>query len=256
MNLPSDPVELRLLLNAYADGELDAATALAMERRLEIDAALADEHRRILALKDAIATKLPRLRAPDTLSAKIAAMADAPQPRATTPSRREAGLLAAGAIIGAALAAAGSYGLHVASRPDALLEALVTNHRRALLAASPVDVASSDRHTVRPWFENRLALSVPAIDLADKGFPLVGGRVDITGGIPVATLVYRAREHLISLSVLAAEGPAGPARRLSRDGFSAWEWREGARAFWVVSDVEAAELESFIKAFRAANSNI
>jgi anti-sigma factor RsiW len=96
---------------------------------------------------------------------------------------------------------------------------------------------------------------VPAVDLADKGLPLIGGRVDMAGGNPAASLVYRAGEHMISLTILPASAPGEIAtdapRRLSFNGFDAVEWRAGGRVYWAVSDTEPANLTAFVAAFRA-----
>ena len=100
-------------------------------------------------------------------------------------------------------------------RSDRVALLLVDDHRRALLAREAIDIASSDRHTVKPWFDARLAVSPPVVDLAAQGFALVGGRADVVEGLPAPTLVYRLREHLISLTALPAErfrarAPQGP----------------------------------------------
>jgi anti-sigma factor RsiW len=253
MNLPSNQDDLVLLLHAYADGELDAATVLAMERKLASDNALARELSRILALKQAVAAKLPRDSTSEALRARITGRVPRRSgSRGLLPSDWRQ--LAAALLVGLALGIGAPHLLGRAPK-ETLLEDMVNNHRRALLAAQPVDVASSDRHTVRPWFESKLALSVPAVDLADKGFPLIGGRVDIAGGNPAASLVYRAGEHMISLTVLPAATPGEIAtdapRWLSFNGFDAVEWRAGGRVYWAVSDTEPANLAAFVAAFRA-----
>jgi len=263
MSMPDAPQDATLLLHAYADGEIDAATALEIERRLADEPALAAEYARIRSVKTAL-SRLPREFAPDRLRARVEGLVvhESPVPvsvpAAIRPARWQWRQLAAGVLIGAFLAGGAGIFSDRMRGGDLLVENAVSNHRRALLAASPVDVASSDRHTVRPWFETKLALSVPAVDLADKGFPLVGGRIDMARDTPAATLVYRAREHLISLTVLAAQAgaPAGEGiQRSSLNGFSAWQWRDGGRVYCVVSDVEEADLAAFVAAFRASGLN-
>src|SRR5579883_2884413 len=103
----------------------------------------------------------------------------------------------------AAAFAAGSIAAFVALGPpgrEPIPELLVASHMRALMASQTVDVASSDRHTVKPWFNGKLPQSPRVVDLAAQGFPLVGGRIDVIGLTPVPTLVYRARLHVISLT--------------------------------------------------------
>src|ERR1700757_3158529 len=133
--------------------------------------------------------------------------------------------------------------------PDA--DMVVGNHVRALMATHPVDVGSSDRHTVKPWFNGRIPEAPRVVDLAGEGFPLVGGRIDVIGRTPVATLVYRVRQHLISLS----EVPAGRTMATSQGqigGYNIVSWTDNGVAYWAVSDVAAADLDTFAKAFRAA----
>ena len=91
---------------------------------------------------------------------------------------------------------------------EASAELVVASHMRALMAPQPTDVSSSDRHTVKPWFNGRIPQAPRVVDLTDKGFPLVGGRIDVIGREPVPTLVYRHRQHLISLTAVPAEHDA------------------------------------------------
>ena len=127
------------------------------------------------------------------------------------------------------------------------------SHLRSLLAGHLTDVASADRHAVKPWFAGRSELSPPAVDLAGEGFPLVGGRLDVIAGKPVPALVYRRREHVINLFVLP--GSQGDLDLTSsRRGYSLRHWNEGDLGFWAVSDAAPAELVQFERAFRTATS--
>jgi anti-sigma factor RsiW len=118
------------------------------------------------------------------------------------------------------------------------------------MAAQPYDVASSDRHTVKPWFNGRIASSPRVVDLATDGFPLVGGRVDVIARTPVPSLVYRYQKHLISVTQTQGLGAPPPAR--TPGGYHVVGWSEGAVSYWAVSDVGEGELEKFVKLFRAA----
>jgi anti-sigma factor RsiW len=241
----------RLLLNAYIDGELDPAHVLEFERRLAEDSALANERRRIEALRDAMRERLPRETASPALRRRVAALAR-PRPFAINWRAGWAPIAASAATA----FAAGSLATFVAIGPvgrEPIPELLVASHLRALMATQTVDVASSDRHTVKPWFNGKLPQSPRVVDLAAQGFPLVGGRIDVIGLTPVPTLVYRARLHVISVTALPQSARAS-APHQPIDGYNLVEWTDGQLAYWAVSDLAPPELENFAKAFRAGNA--
>src|SRR5258707_7848020 len=119
------------------------------------------------------------------------------------------------------------------------------------MASQPTDVASSDRHTVKPWFNGRIPQAPRVVDLAKEDFPLVGGRIDVVGELPVPTLVYGHRKHFISLTAIPARGRANsaPVRR-TVDGYNMYRGVEDGVAYWAVSDVAAADLDKFSELFR------
>jgi anti-sigma factor RsiW len=240
----------RLLLNAYIDGELDPAHALEFERRLADNGELAAERARIEALRGAMRARLPRDTASPALRRKVAALAR-PQPFAANWGMKWGSMAASIAVA----FVAGSVATFVAIGPSRapVPELVVASHMRSLMASQPIDVASSDRHTVKPWFNGKLPQSPRVVDLTAQGFPLVGGRIDVIGLTPSPTLVYRARQHVISLTALpAALRGNAPLRPI--DGYNVVEWTDGPVAYWAVSDLAAAELESFAKAFRAGEA--
>jgi anti-sigma factor RsiW len=120
-----------------------------------------------------------------------------------------------------------------------------------LLADHLTDVASSDSHTVKPWFAGRTELSPPGMDLAAQGFPLVGGRLDLIEGKPVPALVYRAGKHVINVFVLPARA-GDHAATVTRRGYTLRHWTEGDLGYWAVSDAGPDEFAKFEHAFRAA----
>lgn len=293
--LPRDAEGMRLMLNALVDGELDAAAALAVERRIAADPALAAEHGRLVALRGAFA-RLPVQTPSDDFLARIAAIGQAdaagggpraagasealgetravrplaqPQAGARRPAtaarggawrlsaRRFGGqdwrALAASMVVGAVLASGATQWLMVAGAPDSLAVAVADGHRRSLLAASPIDIVSTDRHTVKPWLDARVGLSPPAPDLAQDGFTLIGGRVEVVANRAVPALVYRHREHLITVVAVPQDkgGVVAPAD-LSAEGFSMVKWSDGAFGYFAISDMERPELDDFVGRFRAA----
>jgi anti-sigma factor RsiW len=138
-------------------------------------------------------------------------------------------------------------------RGDATADAVVADHIRALMAPQPADVASSDRHTVKPWFNGKIPESPRVVDLAKEDFPLLGGRIDVIGRQPAPVLVYGHRKHVISLTALPAPGKpdAAPAARTS-EGYHLLAWTAGGTTYWTVSDLAAADLAHFADLFRAA----
>ncbi|AJC23550.1 hypothetical protein RO07_21855 [Pandoraea pulmonicola] len=130
---------------------------------------------------------------------------------------------------------------------------IVSSHVRALLSQHPIDVVSTDQHTVKPWFNGRIDYAPPVIDLADKGFPLAGGRLDYVGGRTVAVLVYRTDRHPIDLYVFPAREKAAAAPTITVvDGYAIARWRRGGMVYWAITDAEASHLRVFVEALQAA----
>jgi anti-sigma factor RsiW len=137
-------------------------------------------------------------------------------------------------------------------RSVGLAPEILSAHLRSLMANHLTDVASSDQHTVKPWFNGRLDLSPPVTDLTGQGFPLVGGRLDYLDQRPVAALVYRHRLHIINLFVwpAAPDEQSSTTVALTRNGYNLLHWHDKGLAFWAVSDVAAADLGAFEKLIR------
>jgi anti-sigma factor RsiW len=241
------PIDPRLIMQAALDGELDAAGQLAFENALAEDPALAKDYERLVTLQRTLRKSFPRAPAPAALRAGLSAAAGHAAARETGVSRRGALGMAAALAIGVGVGAAANWAL--GRREPDLVDALIAGHRRALLAGAPVDIASNDRHNVRPWFDARIAISPPAPDLTSRGYPLVGGRVDVFGGAPAPTLVYKIREHLVSITALP--GSAASMGEAPAGGFHALAWRGWGFTFWAVTDADPPSLEKFAEAFKA-----
>ncbi|WP_036261793.1 anti-sigma factor family protein [Methylocapsa aurea] len=242
--------DIRLLMQAALDGELDAGGQLEIEKRIAQDPILAAEWNQLTALRTAIRRALPRGRAPLELRARLAAEAAIKGPRSLrVPSRPSWFALAASVVVSVGLTGALAPQF-IADRTPSISETLVSDHMRSLLAAQPVDVVSTDRHTVKPWFDTRLAFSPPVVDLAERGYILVGGRVDVIDGTPAPTLVYRLRSHLISLTALPAR-LAPSISPTSVRGFSLMRWTGQDLVYCAVSDVPEEELDAFAREFQA-----
>jgi len=248
-----------LFLQADFDMELDAAGALEAERLLSADSSANDERARLEALRRTLRRHAARETAPAALRARVLAQIDsanaqtapAPRYRSSPPSWRVFGASMAATIV-VTLGLQRLVGEFTA--PDRLTPSIVVGHMRGQISGQPVDVASSDRHTVKPWLAGKLPLAVTVVDLAAEGFPLAGARIDIVGSAAVPTLVYKRREHLVSVAELRPElvnYPEAPSRRLV-EGYPVVVWKENHRAYAAVSDLPPAELEAFVGAFRQA----
>ncbi len=170
----------------------------------------------------------------------------------------------AGAAGGFALTLAIGMAVPMLVMQTSLPEQLVTDHVRALKTGRLFDVASSDRHTVKPWFQGKLDYAPPVLDLAADGFPLLGGRIELVDGARVAALAYASNKHILNVFVwpvqkkgVNAEPGSAQLLRASapslaqRNGFNLLHWGDGAMQIWVVSDLEMTELQRFCQAWRA-----
>jgi mycothiol system anti-sigma-R factor len=245
--------EVRPRLDAYIDGELAEAERTELRDHLAGCADCGPEAAALQRLREGIREAAPIYRAPEALRSRIR-FALRQEAAASAPAAfRAPGWLAYAASILLAVAV-GSGGTFLAlgeRQEDRVAAEALDSHLRSLLGTHLTDVASSDQHTVKPWFAGRSDVSPPAVDLSAEGFPLVGGRLDVIEGKPVPALVYKRHEHVISVFVLpATRGDLGAT--VTRRGYTMRHWDEGDLGFWVVSDAAPPELAEFERAFRAA----
>jgi anti-sigma factor RsiW len=131
----------------------------------------------------------------------------------------------------------------------ALQHDILNAHLRSLLMDTPVQVASTDQHTVRPWFAGRVDFSPAVKDLAAAGFPLLGGRLDYVNDHRVGALVYRRDKHLINVFTWASPGPDQPPQQVTLSGYNIVSWSNQGVAYWAVSDLNKDELRAFQNSF-------
>jgi len=248
-----------LQLTAYCDGELDPVAAAEFERRLAADQALKARYARVMALRQAVRA-LPLADVPSDLQARIQARLNvetlkaetAQRPHNVTVLRRRNWsfqALAASAVFGAVISGSVLKTIDHFGERDTVASEVVAGHIRGLLAPQPFDIASSDRHTVKPWFTSRLPESPQVPDLAAQGFALLGGRVDVIDNRPVATIVYKHAAHTVSLTTLKA-GQAVPDQTIA--GYNVRSWSDANFTYVAVSDLPSADLAAFEREFTAA----
>lgn len=250
--------EAHPLIHAYIDGELDLVRTVELEGHLEDCGACHQAVRSLKELGRAVRESPVRYDAPKGLEKRIraAALAESKtsESRKGLPWRRFAAIASpAFSIAAMALVAILAWRLfHPAVMPrpqeDPAAEA-VSSHVRSLMASHLFDVASTDQHTVKPWFTGKLDYSPPVVDLAGQGFPLSGGRLDYLAGRPVAALVYRHRKHVINLFVWPdpAAGPRSEPKTESLRGYNTVRWSKAGMSFHAVSDVNMGDLQEFAR---------
>jgi anti-sigma factor RsiW len=240
-----------LQLNAYCDGELDLASAAAFQRRLADDELLRAQYTRLMSLRQAFGS-LPQSDMPAGLRARIQSTLDAERPsRASVLRQRRWSLQAlAAAVFGAVISSSVMMTIGHFDQRENVASQVVAGHIRSLLAAQPFDVASSDRHTVKPWFTARLPESPQVPDLAAQGFTLLGGRVDVIDHDPVATIVYKHAAHTVSVTTLR---PGQSVSDQAIAGYNVRSWSDANFTYVAVSDLPAADLATFERAFSAGS---
>jgi anti-sigma factor RsiW len=249
-----------LQLTAYCDGELDPVAAVEFERRLAADESLRARYSRLTSLQQVVRS-LPLADVPSDLQARVQARLsaerlnnNAERPYNITVLRRRSWsfrALAAAAVFGAVISSSVMMTIEHFGQGEEVASEVVAGHIRSLLAPQPFDIASSDRHTVKPWFTARLSESPQVPDLAAQGFSLLGGRVDVIGNNPVATIVYKHAAHTVSLTTLRA-GQTVPDQTIA--GYNVRSWSDGNFTYVAVCDLPSADLAVFESAFSAAES--
>jgi anti-sigma factor RsiW len=229
--------EVRPLLHAYADGELDLVKSVEIDRHLEECEECSQALEEIGELRSAVASPSLYRRPAPGLEARVR--------RQISPNRVVTMQAAAWVAIAAALVLAvlGTWEFR-RQRENVLVSELMTSHVRSLMAEHLFDVRSSDQHTVKPWFTGKLNFSPDVTDFAAKGYPLAGGRLDYIEGRAVAALVYQRNKHVINVYIWPGDTPA---TLLQKDGFNFEHWPQNGMNYWAVSDLNRAELNDLAR---------
>ena len=247
--------ETQELIPGYLDGELDLIHSLAMEEHLRTCVNCTRAYHRQQALGTALRTSNLYYAPPPALQQRIQSAIQQAQHAPPTPRTlpwRGLGFVTALAAV-ALLVAVWLWGSLLPGVSDPLPQEVVASHVRSLMADHLADVASSDQHTVKPWFDGKLDYAPPVIDLAAQGYPLIGGRLDYIADRPVAALVYQRGKHYINLFLWpTAQGGAGGVQSTTRQGYNLRHWTEAGMTLWAVSDLNSAELDEFVRLFQQA----
>ena len=245
--------ESEVLLHALLDGELEAGHAREVETHLETCPRCARQLVAYRELQQAMPAAQLRFTAPMSLRRRIETAL--PAARTSTSSRRS---VLKGFAMGSALSAAMAATLVVAvirtDHDQRVLGDVVSAHVRSLQGEHLTDVQTSDQHTVKPWFNGKVDVAPPVVDLTAQGFRLIGGRLDYLDGKAVASIVYRRRMHVINLFIAQAAPSEPQGRKIDKiQGFNIRRWNAQGFEFWAVSDIDAAELQEFVEKFDAAS---
>jgi anti-sigma factor RsiW len=242
--------EAEILLHALIDGELDAGHAREVEEHIKACPRCAAELAAYREMGQAVAGADLRFAAPPELRRRI----EAALPQTRVPSRRA---VLRGFAMGSAASAIAATGLVavILRNDDAqrIESEVVSAHLRSLQAGHLTDVLSTDQHTVKPWFNGKLDVSPPVVDLTAQGFTLIGGRLDYVDARAIGAIVYRRRAHVINLFVAqTASTERRPARMDAIQGFNIRRWSDRGLNYWAVSDLARDELAEFGDKFESA----
>jgi len=239
--------DAQTLIESYVDGELDVVHTVEIEQHLGDCLICLPIHQDTLELRSRIREEVPYFRASPDLQQRIRAIARekrAETSRSLVPLWAWSGAIAAGvlfAVITVGLVRMASE----SSREQMITQEIVADHLRSLMANHLTDIASTDQHNVKPWFNGKLGFAPPVNDFAGEGFPLIGGRLDYLDGRPVAALVYQRRLHPINLFVWTApEKYADKATQQTRQGYSILFWTRDGMTYCAISDLTVDEMQT------------
>jgi anti-sigma factor RsiW len=238
-----------LLLPAYFDGELDLVRNIEFEEHLKTCRLCAQQLTELQAMRSSLQSANLYERAPESLRSRIrAALPPEARPQPISMLRRRAleWLAVAAAILIAVILGAKVLSNIGGGEQNLIAEEIVASHIRSMQPGHLYDVESTDQHTVKPWFDGKLDFAPPVINLADQGFPLIGGRLDYVGHRDVAALVYQRQKHFINVFVWPDDSrPANLPGAQTIQGYNLVFWSHNGMYFCAASDLNLAELRQF-----------
>ena len=248
------PCAESLRVQAYFDGEVDALSAADIELHMQHCAGCQALFEDLQRLRGALREQLPAVQTPPGLRAQIM-RALPPQRRGQTWRKGQFWIGAASGLGAAALAATLAFVLLAPLRTAPVVDELVVAHVNSLLSTHLVDVVSTDRHTVKPWFQGKIPFTFNLPELQGTQFTLLGGRVTYLAQTPGAHLIYQVRKHEVSVFIFQDRGdetaslPSGPVHALS---FNIENWTQNGLRYFVVGDVGPEDIRALSKLLRDA----
>ena len=244
------PDTARMLLHAYIDGEIDAASTIELESQIEASPALRQEMERLSALHHVVQTRATRFNAPSRLSKSLRAAFPGAQtdsiPLGVPSWWRTLAIGTTAAAVALLLWSLASTFLGRDAR-GVVVEEVVSAHIRSLMADHLTDFASPERHSVKPWLSNRLDFAPPVHEFASEGFVLVGARLDYIGR-KAAAIVYHYRQHIINVFVWPAPVSNDGSIKLSTHrGYNSATFESAGMSYWAVSDLNQNDLGQLAK---------
>jgi anti-sigma factor RsiW len=244
--------DVQHLIHPYSDSELDVVRHVEIEVHLTECAMCAELEKNMRLLRAASASPSLYYKAPAGLRTRIQAATRRVKPGRDRSSLRLAAIAASVLLLIGASAIIGMRWLPARpSADDRLAERVIAGHARSLQVDHLIDVESSDKHVVKPWFRGKLDFSPQVPDLSPQGYPLFGGRLDYLADRPVAALVYFRAKHAINLFTWpAANDEEKAVQRLARQGFHVRHWQRSGLTYWAISDLNDQELDEFVGLFQ------
>jgi anti-sigma factor (TIGR02949 family) len=239
--------EVRTVIDGYVDGELDPIRNREIEQHFQGCPACSTVFNSHQALRAALRAGSLYRTAPPALRNRVqSSFKPAPTWKSLlgNPQWRWAAVAASLALVSVLMWRVAPF-LPTETADDRLIQEITASHVRSLMVSHLVDIQSSDRHVVKPWFTGKLDFAPSVLDLTEQGFPLIGGRLDYLNGRAVAGLVYKRREHVINV-FLWPSAAAEETRPLAHQGYHLVCWTQSGMTYWAISDLNTRELQEFV----------
>jgi anti-sigma factor RsiW len=245
--------DIQILIHGYLDGELDLVKSLEVEQHMKDCPTCTQTYSNFKTLRSAIAGATLHYDAPAALRTRVRSLvrqASRQKARMSVFPWRWLAIGAPLAGVAAVLALSLVYVFPRRSAEALMTQEVISSHVRSLMANHLTDVASTDQHTVKPWFNGKLDFSPQVKDLSDHGFPLIGGRLDYLGDRSVAALVYQRGKHVINLFVWPAPSTGNaPETATTQQGYNVIHWSGSGMTYWAISDLNDRELRVFVRSY-------